>query len=313
MHSQNLRKYVFSKVKNSPEFIPLLVYLHPPPTHSLTSSQADYWIQSLVDYYPEAMKDDVLKALAVDPDRIVPLIPYFLSNISTPTIILESHIKGTTAAPHTNHEFPDITPGPGVGIDHVHPPSSLTASPFVRSDILPDGNPFVENGLQLPPIPDRAPRVEDAPDSASPLSEDTRFYATPSPLSEREELPEEAVVYCGVGNISPLRPFSPFGRSEQRLDTPDPSFGGSIIMGLWAEIGEIQNAVVFRVDREVYQLSVPKAFVLSGAYRFVLGAFSFLGLRTLSYSPLAALICSFPLALVLILVAGVLIWPEGSR
>lgn len=41
------------------------------------------------------------------------------------------------------------------------------------------------------------------------------------------------------------------------------------------------------------------------AYGFILGSFSFLGLRALSYSPLAALIGGFPLALALILVFGI--------
>ena len=51
---------VFFRAKLSPSFIPLLVYLHPPPTYSLTSSQADYWVQSLVAYYPEELKEGTL-------------------------------------------------------------------------------------------------------------------------------------------------------------------------------------------------------------------------------------------------------------
>lgn len=50
---------MFSMVKESPEFIPLLVYLHAPPTFSFPSSQADYWTQALVDYYPEQLKNGV--------------------------------------------------------------------------------------------------------------------------------------------------------------------------------------------------------------------------------------------------------------
>ena len=46
--------------------------------------------------------------------------------------------------------------------------------------------------------------------------------------------------------------------------------------------------------------------MLNLAYGFIIGAFSFLGLRALSYSPLAALIGSFPLALALLLVNGIL-------
>ena len=55
----------------------------------------------------------------------------------------------------------------------------------------------------------------------------------------------------------------------------------------------------------MYHFSIPKVFFLNIAIGFLLGAFSFLGLRTLSYSPLAALIGSFLLSPPLILVFGI--------
>lgn len=87
------------------------------------------------------------------------------------------------------------------------------------------------------------------------------------------------------------------------------------------EIEEIQNLIIvsadevytfqiliqpqFRVDHNAYHLSVAKVIFSNAACGFVLGSFSFLGLRVLSYSPLAALIGGIPLALALILVFGV--------
>ena len=57
----------------------------------------------------------------------------------------------------------------------------------------------------------------------------------------------------------------------------------------------------FHVDHRMYHLSIAKVLIFGTAYGFVLGAFSFLGLRVLSYSPLAALIGSIPLGLAMIL------------
>ena len=51
---------IFSQVKKSPKFIPLLVYLHPPPTQPLVPSQADYWTQSLIDFYPKGLKNGTI-------------------------------------------------------------------------------------------------------------------------------------------------------------------------------------------------------------------------------------------------------------
>jgi len=62
----------------------------------------------------------------------------------------------------------------------------------------------------------------------------------------------------------------------------------------------------------MYHLSVHKLFFLNTAYGFVIGAFSFLWLRTISYSPLAALIGSFPLALALLLIVGIPVQPRGN-
>ena len=61
------------------------------------------------------------------------------------------------------------------------------------------------------------------------------------------------------------------------------------------------------MDRNAYHLSVPKVFPLNIACGFLLGAFSFLGLRALAYSPLGALIGSFLLLMSLLFVAVVLI------
>ncbi|KAF9647381.1 hypothetical protein BDM02DRAFT_3129801 [Thelephora ganbajun] len=288
MRSPSLRQYIFSRVKDAPDFIPLLVYLHLPPTHHLTHSQADYWTQSLVSYYPESLKDDVLKALAIDPDRIIPLIPYILSRISRLHIVSESQIK-------------DVVDG-----------------------VPPETNPFVEDGSQLRParfceplpISDMASQVGDIPSSVPSPFESERFYLTPQQMEGQKELPEFSV-YCGInymgswpnpaptrmhgaGDTPPSRP--PSGLSGQRSASPESSFkglnvGGSSVVGLdtsvhtdpghqfsqpvglWAEIEEIQNAIVFRIDHDMYYLSVPKPFILSTAYGFVLGAFSFLGLR----------------------------------
>ena len=60
--------------------------------------------------------------------------------------------------------------------------------------------------------------------------------------------------------------------------------------------------------------SVPRIFVLDGAYGFITGALSFLGLRALSDTPAATLIGGFPLRLALLLVAGMLgsVWLEAN-
>lgn len=67
---------------------------------------------------------------------------------------------------------------------------------------------------------------------------------------------------------------------------------------------EILTERQFRMDRDMYHVSVPKLFVLSVACGFLIGAFSFLGLRALSYSPLGAVVGGFPLSLALILVVA---------
>lgn len=55
----------------------------------------------------------------------------------------------------------------------------------------------------------------------------------------------------------------------------------------------------------MYHLLVSKMFLANVAYGFMLGAFSFLGLLTLSYSPRAAFFGSLPLSLALLLVFGI--------
>ncbi|KAF9642435.1 hypothetical protein BDM02DRAFT_3133091, partial [Thelephora ganbajun] len=198
------------------------------------------------------------------------------------------------------------------------------------------------------PTSDTASQVGDIPSSVPSPFESERFYLTPQQMEGQKELPEFSV-YCGIdcmgswpnpaptgmhgaGDAPPSRP--PSGLSGQCSVSPESSFegldvGGSSIVGLdtsvhtdpgrqssrpvgiQAEIEEIQNAIVFRIDRDVYYLSVPKPFILSTAYGFVLGAFLFLGLRVLSYSLLAALICSVPLSLALVLIAGIFVSPNS--
>lgn len=63
----------------------------------------------------------------------------------------------------------------------------------------------------------------------------------------------------------------------------------------------------------MYHLSVSKLFLLNVACGFVLGAVSFLSLRTLAYRPFAALVCSLPLSLALLVVFGLPILPEEGR
>lgn len=68
----------------------------------------------------------------------------------------------------------------------------------------------------------------------------------------------------------------------------------------------------FRVDRNIYHLSVDRLFLLNLAYGFILGAFSFLMLCMFSYRPVGALICSVPLSLALVVVFGLPIFYEEA-
>jgi len=82
MHS-SLLESVFARVKESPKFIPLLVYLHPPPVDRPTDSQADILVNLLIDHYPEDLIEDVFEAVAMNPDRVIPMIPLILERITT--------------------------------------------------------------------------------------------------------------------------------------------------------------------------------------------------------------------------------------
>ena len=73
---------MFSRVKDSPEFIPLLVYLHPPPTQPLVSSQADFWTQSLIDFYPNGLKNGMF----FPPIFCTPRAEYELQRFSRPSL-----------------------------------------------------------------------------------------------------------------------------------------------------------------------------------------------------------------------------------
>ena len=55
----------FSRVRKSPEFIPLLAYLLPRPARPFVPSQTDFWTQSLVDYYPEGLKNGMFVCLII--------------------------------------------------------------------------------------------------------------------------------------------------------------------------------------------------------------------------------------------------------
>ncbi|KAF9777831.1 hypothetical protein BJ322DRAFT_1114760 [Thelephora terrestris] len=288
MQSSGLVESIFSRVKISPEFIPLLVYLHPPPTYSLTASQADYWTQSLVDYYPEASKHDVLKALAVDPARTVSLIPYILSKISGPRIVSESQINARPARPAADlsvHE--EISDGGDPSVENRQPPR------FTR---------FCEPRF----ISDGPSTVEGNPDPIPSSLEGERFHFLPQPEGWNILLREISVHEQSLENSDLSSDASDAGSLDVPLDafTP-PQLVQIYLQGLRAEMEEIQNLVVFRVDHNTYHLSVAKVLFFHAAYGFVLGAFSFLWLRTLSYSPLAALIGGLPLGLALALVVGV--------
>ena len=85
----------------SPRFIPLLVYLHPPPVNHLTHAQADILVNLLLDYYPEDLKDSVFEAIAMDPGRIVPMIPLIIERITAPEAALSPQVR-TSAGTRPN-------------------------------------------------------------------------------------------------------------------------------------------------------------------------------------------------------------------
>ncbi|KAF9646723.1 hypothetical protein BDM02DRAFT_3130190 [Thelephora ganbajun] len=231
-----------------------------------------------------SLHDYVYEALTTDPDRVIPMIPYILSRISAPRIVLETRTNGITT------RSPGIIPE----INHVPPPSTLATHTSLYDGIVPD-DPFVEHGgehvvtgHQARPTFLCGPlRVaEEVPhqvgDTLSPVSSPSKaslFYFTP--MGEQNELPEEDSLYCDAGHTN-----------------------------LQVGVEDIRNAIIFHVNDDVYRLSVPKPIILNTAYGFVWGALSFLWLRTLSYSPLGAFICAPLLSLALVLVFGNPVWPE---
>jgi len=67
----------------------------------------------------------------------------------------------------------------------------------------------------------------------------------------------------------------------------------------------------FRVDENMYHLSVPKPFIFNLVLCFLVGAGLFLMLRALSFSPVGALLGSIQLSFAFTLVAGFSLLSKG--